>query len=815
MEQIVKFMETQLINAVIGVKVDLHHPIFATIRQLKANYAELMKKVGLDFSGDGSGSTSDLTSGQMLLMGFNGLFEKLETDLVARCRFMAGFSDVPTHWKKVDLIKEARSLQRTAVNAATVDILNQIFFLRRLRAMSEFYHLAALHARLISDPRCADLHPAEEKKKNLESDASAVFIPSFVKDQLHPGASAFVSSQNEISLRVLEPETLIRPIKSFIADFVRKQLLGWTSQTLGQLLCLYISLMGVDVAAEVEGGRVSAAYEAPTILIDELCKKMVETQLTQGLVEVSHLNRGSTLIANYDAAWRESDLHHRAEVALADSESRLQRANVHSTLFRWVHEDSLPADGANASLGGSKLQLRQPLLAELQREVHSLLAWDAPIAAAVDQSESLEQGIVQRLKWGSGANPSLAEILHLFESTRQARRKLVESEKQTFVEIVRLANAILHFEAFRSTSAEAQTADAHFLELLQSFHGVAELQAACQTAVSLEEEALLQAIPMTEETDMDRWIHEAQELCEASVQGMREVKEKTATRLRGHRSAIMRLHDQTQLQFGKHHQIIAEVTGVLKHLAKYEEETAADPEGGVRGFMTKYKRYLEDFSRLISTIKADSFRPRVEGDEEEEEEEMEKEKEEEEKKQGEEGDVLSAAQKRPKTWSEVEEGIGAMIESALNLLQDTSKIYDSLVELAKPLISMQRGLLAEDHQRPIAAANDDDDDDDDNSTREKQLSTRDHSPTKYPSSGWLVAPSTTKTTTTTTKHSNDSSVATPVTAPTEGATGPSSAVKPSSTHGRAVTRDPRTGKAPPQHGQSNTILLINRRTLGK
>ena len=203
-------------------------------------------------------------------------------------------------------------------------------------------------------------------------------------------------------------------------------------------------------------------------------------------------------------------------------------------------------------------------------------------------------------------------------------------------------------------------------------------------------------------------------------------------------------------------------------------------------------------------------------EEEEEEKEEEKEKEEEEKKQGEEGDVLSAARKRPKTWSEVEEGIGAMIESALNLLQDTSKIYDGLVELAKPLISMQRGLLAEDHQRPIPAANDDDDDDDDddNSTREKQPSTHDHSPTKYPSSGWPVAPSTTNTTTTT-KHSNDSSVATPVTAPTEGATRPSSAVKPSSTHGHAVTRDPRTGKTPPQHGQSNTILLINIRTLGK
>merc|ERR1719204_1207789 len=116
--------------------------------------------------------------------------------------------------------------------------------------MSEFYHLAALHSQLITHPQYADLHPLEENDR--KPGALSDFMPSFVKDTFNKSASSYVSAQNAISVRVLEPEALMKPIKSFIAEFVRKQLLGWSTQTLGNLLCVFISMMGVDVAAEVE-----------------------------------------------------------------------------------------------------------------------------------------------------------------------------------------------------------------------------------------------------------------------------------------------------------------------------------------------------------------------------------------------------------------------------------------------------------------------------------------------------------------------------------------------------------------------------------
>lgn len=52
----------------------------------------------------------DLTPGQMLLMGFNGLFTRLEEEFASLLESVDSLQ-VPSMWRKVDVIKEAKSLQ--------------------------------------------------------------------------------------------------------------------------------------------------------------------------------------------------------------------------------------------------------------------------------------------------------------------------------------------------------------------------------------------------------------------------------------------------------------------------------------------------------------------------------------------------------------------------------------------------------------------------------------------------------------------------------------------------------------------------------
>ena len=65
---------------------------------------------GAGVNGSGAISSDDvLTPGQMLLMGFNGLFEKLQLEgnaLIAALQTL----DTPTCWKKVDQVWEAKAM---------------------------------------------------------------------------------------------------------------------------------------------------------------------------------------------------------------------------------------------------------------------------------------------------------------------------------------------------------------------------------------------------------------------------------------------------------------------------------------------------------------------------------------------------------------------------------------------------------------------------------------------------------------------------------------------------------------------------------
>ena len=72
------------------------------VRQMRQSFSLLLQGSDLD--------PCALTPGQMLLMGFNGLFTKLDADFTALLDAMSRL-DLPEIWKKVDIVKEARSLQ--------------------------------------------------------------------------------------------------------------------------------------------------------------------------------------------------------------------------------------------------------------------------------------------------------------------------------------------------------------------------------------------------------------------------------------------------------------------------------------------------------------------------------------------------------------------------------------------------------------------------------------------------------------------------------------------------------------------------------
>jgi PI-3-kinase-related kinase SMG-1 len=74
--------------------------LLTSIEGIKRHFLQLL---------DGGGC-QELTPGQMLLMGFNGLFTRLDDEFNTLLECM-DMMIVPDIWKKVDVIREAKSLQ--------------------------------------------------------------------------------------------------------------------------------------------------------------------------------------------------------------------------------------------------------------------------------------------------------------------------------------------------------------------------------------------------------------------------------------------------------------------------------------------------------------------------------------------------------------------------------------------------------------------------------------------------------------------------------------------------------------------------------
>nr|CAD7257208.1 unnamed protein product [Timema shepardi] len=108
------------------------------VASLQAQFNSLLQRTA-DLGGPDDHEEA-LTPGQMLLMGFNGLFEKLHLDgnaLIAALETL----ETPSCWKKVDQVREAKAMLAPVFNEATRGVLEDIFLIKRLQTMQEFFML--------------------------------------------------------------------------------------------------------------------------------------------------------------------------------------------------------------------------------------------------------------------------------------------------------------------------------------------------------------------------------------------------------------------------------------------------------------------------------------------------------------------------------------------------------------------------------------------------------------------------------------------------------------------------------------------------
>uniref|UniRef100_A0A671VIM9 non-specific serine/threonine protein kinase n=1 Tax=Sparus aurata TaxID=8175 RepID=A0A671VIM9_SPAAU len=559
------------LQATTGLDQDEHSHCLHITRMLRAQYSELIQPRSIDGP---SQDTPKMSAGQMLLVAFDGMFTQLETAFGQLTEKLSSL-EVPSAWRKVDVVREARATQLHFFDSLSQrQLMEEVFFLKRLQTIRDFFKLCASFAQTLSGKSFLLQHETNYKVSN-NSDCE---------------------------------EKMTRPIKAFTAEFVRQMLMGLPSQALSLALCSTLSALGLDVVNQVEVKDFGAESK---VSLDELCKKAVEQSLASGQVSQLLLKRATVLASSYDTAWKKVDLLRRLEANLETAKASLQRSQLHIAMFQWQHEDILGPSNQPLSVS---IPPRSVILSNMKKKLYKLSQDEGAIVSIQEKLSSLEASIEQRLKWAGGANPALAPVLQDFEITIRERRAMVARENQRTSQVTFLCSTILNFEGLRTRSPEAINMDAALFELLKRCQQTCSYAAQFSSTVSPLELQLLHRLVDLPIGTPD-WLSCAQRQLEEELSVERRAQEAREQQLETCGETLQLLVDSIKTILSNHNRQLADVKHLLRAMAKDEEAALTDGEevayeGSVRHFLLEYKAWQDNIQLVLFTVVQASGQPR-------------------------------------------------------------------------------------------------------------------------------------------------------------------------------------------------------------
>ncbi|XP_012271718.1 serine/threonine-protein kinase SMG1 isoform X2 [Orussus abietinus] len=499
--------------------------------------------------GQDQGQEESLAPGQMLLMGFNGLFEKLQVEGNALVATLSTL-DVPQCWRKIDQVREAKEMAAPIFNEGARRVLEDIFLVKRLHTIREFFAM------------CRDI------------------------------ATAFRGGLAS----VYDDERLNKPVRVFTADYVSRQLLGVTSQTLAIALCFLLQRMGLGVSTEIEQRDIGAESK---VSIEELCRKIVDICLKRGLFSGSVLAQASALSSTLESAWRRKQSARMTQQGVEVARASVQRLQLQLTAHNWLHEDSLLL---RSSLNPLNPLNRPTFMLELRKTAAALSSMQSRVCEAREQQQNLVASAGQRLKWAAGANPALGEVMAAFDNAVLSSCEKLTRQHNLAAVVVNTCNSILHYEALRTRTSESVNNDANFVKLVKHWEESCMLTANLTISVTMIEESLVELLRLDNNVDTN-WLRQAEKIVsEAILETQKELAEKQEA-LGTAQDCLREQVSNLQTIIAEHHRLMTDVRGLLRTMAKQENLI------GLQEFLAAYRAFTESISSAVKELESENLNP--------------------------------------------------------------------------------------------------------------------------------------------------------------------------------------------------------------
>lgn len=511
-----------------------HEYILAQVAEFRNKYIALVQSQG-----------EVLSQGKMLLMGFNGLFDKLSEELDSLINTV-GKIEVPLSWRRLDQVKEAKCIAAHVFNPKVKSVLDDIFLLKRVNTISEFFAL------------CVEM------------------------------SQSFKGSGKVL---IFNDEQLAKPVKQFIADFISRQFLGVTTETIAYTICFLLQHLGLDVSNEIEQKDVGAENKVP---LDELYQKGFAMFVKHGTFTHNVLAQASSLEANLKSAWEKLQEPKKLEQNCALLKSTVSRLQNQLTAHVFVFEDIFRPFMLNTCSFS-----RGKFVVDLRTEAANLSAVQLKLSEACEQQKTLIASADQRLKWAAGANPDLNEVLSAFESAVASRDKRLSVEQQIANVILATVNTILQHELLNMQTAEAKALDKMFLSSCDKWRAACQYSSMKVDVVSATEESLMKLFTADMVTN-PKWLpllsEKVTELINVTQKELNTKKEEMFSA----DDALVTSVSKLTKHYTKQSKLINEVKPLLKSLMKTDEFGLQTQK-----FIADYKEYTEKFAIFLHNFKKD------------------------------------------------------------------------------------------------------------------------------------------------------------------------------------------------------------------
>lgn len=333
--------------------------------------------------------------------------------------------------------------QSTVLSAESRATLKEIFFVKKIEAMVEFFTM-------ILQIGC-----------------------SFKATGLNP---------------VYEDSQLCRPLRKYLTDFVWRKMFGLQSYCVAVILSDLLYGINVDVESEINMVDVGAQS---VVSMEELSCKSIEKYIRNEKIPKMIQTQATTLCWNLDGAWRKLCTIQNIQNQVTCQQNTVLRSQLILTAHFWMYEDVLAKQTGFTII---PTRNRATIILHLDDTTKTLTALKSSIQRQRDELSVLTTAINQRLKWAAGANPQLVDLMNEFLSTITKRHEIIERIGLLATAALKESLAILQYEKLRVSTTEALDEDQKFLSLVSRWEKCCNAAKICVNAVTPVEEGLIQML---------------------------------------------------------------------------------------------------------------------------------------------------------------------------------------------------------------------------------------------------------------------------------------------------------------------------------